>query len=109
MGKGEWDSRSQKVGVLLARHLAGKVLRGEMVLVPLGRARGQAVGALLEELERVGLVYLVALGRGDAVLNPLPELAPGHLGGGGILPARRGSAKGVGVEGGEEGEELGLT
>lgn len=52
----------------------------------LGRARGETLGALLEQAEGVGLVDLLALRRGDAVLDPLPELAAGDLGGGGVLP-----------------------
>lgn len=58
-----------------------------MVFVPLGALGGQIVGHLLEEAQGVGLVDLVALGRGDAVLDPLPELAAGDFGRGGVLPA----------------------
>lgn len=57
-----------------------------MVLVTLGCLGGQLSGAILEQLERVSLVNLLALGCGDAVLDPLPELTAGHFGGGGILP-----------------------
>lgn len=80
------NSRREEVGVVLAGDLAAKVLRGELVLVALGRARGEPVGALLEQAEGVGLVDLLALRRGDAMLDPLPELAAGDLGRGGVLP-----------------------
>lgn len=79
-------SRSQEISIVLARHLAREVLRGQVELVALGRLPRQLVGLLLEELERVGPVHTLALGRGHAVADPLPQLAAGHLGGGGVLP-----------------------
>lgn len=80
------DLRCQEVGVILAGHLAGEVLCREVELVAGWGVGGQRVGALLEELEGVGLVDLLALSGGDAVLGPLPELTAGDLGGRGILP-----------------------
>ena len=57
-----------------------------MVLVALASLVGQVVGALLEELESVALVDALTLARGDAVADPLPELASRDFSGGGILP-----------------------
>lgn len=57
-----------------------------MELVALGGLCSKALGALLEELEGVGLVDALALGGGDAVLDPLPELASGDFSRSGILP-----------------------
>lgn len=76
----------QEVGIVLASHLGGKVLSGKVELVALGGLGGELVGLLLEKLEGVRLVDALALGGGDAVLHPLPELGAGNLGGGGILP-----------------------
>jgi hypothetical protein len=80
------DLRCQEVGVILASHLAGEVLCREVELVAGWGVGGQRVGALLEELKGVGLVDLLALSGGDAVLGPLPELAAGDLGGRSVLP-----------------------
>lgn len=57
-----------------------------MELVALRSLCGKTFGALFEELEGVGLVDALALSGRDAVLDPLPELASGDFGGGGILP-----------------------
>ena len=57
-----------------------------MVLVALGSLRGKTIGRLLQELQGIGLVHLLTLSSGHAVLDPLPQLATGHLGGGSILP-----------------------
>lgn len=57
-----------------------------MELVALGALGGQIVSDLLEELERIRLVDALALGSGDAVASPLPELRAGDFGGGGVLP-----------------------
>lgn len=80
------NSRGQKVGIILARHLAREVLRRQVELVALGRLLGQLVGLFLEELERVGLVDALALGGCHAVADPLPQLAAGYLGGSSVLP-----------------------
>lgn len=68
-----------------------------MVLVALGGLGRELLGLLLEQLEGVGLVDALALGRGHAVADPLPELAARHLGGGGVLP--RGLVSGGAQEG----------
>ena len=78
--------RGQEVGIVLAGDLGSEVLSSKLELVALGSLGGELVGLLLEELEGVALVDALALGGGDAVLDPLPELGAGHLGGGGILP-----------------------
>ena len=57
-----------------------------MELVALTSLCRKAVGALLEEFEGVGLVDALAFSRRDTVLDPLPELASGDFGRGGILP-----------------------
>lgn len=79
-------SRGQEVSVILARHLAREVLCGQVELVALGRLLGQLLRLLLKELERVGLVNALALGRRHAVADPLPQLASGHLRGSSVLP-----------------------
>jgi len=79
-------SRSQEVRVVLAGDLARKVLRREVELIALGRLGGELLGLLLEQLERVRLVDLLALGRRHAVPRPLPQLAARHLGRRGVLP-----------------------
>lgn len=78
--------RGQEVGIVLASHLGGEVLSGKVELVALGSLGGELVCLLLEKLEGVRLVDALALGGGDAVLDPLPELGAGNLGGGSILP-----------------------
>lgn len=77
--------RSEEVGVVLASDLAREVLSSKVVLVALGTGSSELVGRLLEKLQGVGLVDALALGGGDTVLNPLPKLASGHLGGSGVL------------------------
>jgi hypothetical protein len=66
--------RGQEVGVLLASHLSGKVLRRKLELVALGRVLLQLSGLLVEQLQGVLLVHLLAAVCGDAVLAPLPQL-----------------------------------
>lgn len=56
-----------------------------MVLIALAGLGGQAVSLLLQKTESVGLVELLALGGGDVVLGPLPQLAAGDFGGSGVL------------------------
>ena len=56
-----------------------------MVLVALRRLGGQLLGLLLEQLERVRLVDLLATSGRDAVADPLPQLTAADLSGGGIL------------------------
>ena len=65
--------------------LAREVLCCQVVLVPLGALRRELLGLFSQELESVGLVDAVALGGGDAVTDPLPELGAGDFGGGGVL------------------------
>lgn len=76
----------EEISVVFAGDLAGEVLSSKVVLVALAGLGGQLVGALLEQLQRVGLVDALALGGGDAVANPLPELTARDLGGSSILP-----------------------
>ena len=78
--------RRQEIGIVLAGNLASEVLRRQAELVALGTLGGQFVGALGEDLESVGLVDTLALGGGDAVADPLPELRAGHLCRRGVLP-----------------------
>lgn len=80
------QQRRQEIRIVLARDLAGKVLRRELKLVALGRLGSQLLRLLLEQLERVGLVDALALGRRHAVADPLPELGARDLGCGGVLP-----------------------
>lgn len=87
--------RSQEISIVLASDLAGKVLGSKVVLVALASLLGKVISALLEELEGVGLVDALALGGGDAVADPLPELASGDLGGGSILPVNQIVSKSV--------------
>lgn len=75
----------KEVRIILTRHLTGKVTGRQLVLVALGGLGGQAVGLLLKQTQSVGLVDLLAIGAGDLVVHPLPELRPGHFGGSGIL------------------------
>ena len=82
--KGE-NSRGQEVSIVLTSDLAREVLCCQVVLVPLGALRRELLGLLSQELEGVGLVDAAALGGGDAVTDPLPELGAGDLGGGGVL------------------------
>lgn len=53
--------RSQKVGIVLAGDLAGEILGRKLVFVALGSLGSEIVGHLLEKLERIGLVDLLAL------------------------------------------------
>ena len=80
------DVRCQEVGVVLARDLGLEVLSREAKLVALRRLGSQLLGLLLEQLERVALINALALGGGDAVAHPLPELRARYLGCGGVLP-----------------------
>ena len=79
------EQRGQEIRVVLARHLAGEVAGRKLELVALGALLGELVGLLLEELEGVALVDLLALRGADAVARPLPELAAADFGGGGVL------------------------
>lgn len=79
-------SRGQEISVVLARHLAREVLRGQLEFVALGRLLGQIVGLLFQELERIGLVNALALGRSHTVADPLPQLASRYLRGSSVLP-----------------------
>lgn len=84
--KSLWGNlRSQEVGVVLTSDLAREVLGSEVELVTGAGLGGELVRDLLEELERVGLVDTLALGGGDTVLDPLPELRSGDLSGSSIL------------------------
>ena len=78
-------SRSQEIGIVLPRHLPGKVLRSKVILVPLRPLGSQRIRLLLEQLERVGLVDSLALCGRDAVAAPLPQLASADLCGRGVL------------------------
>jgi len=71
--------RSQEVGVLLASHLSGKILRRELELVALGGVLLQFGGLLVEQLQGVLLVHLLAALGGDTVLAPLPQLRARNL------------------------------
>lgn len=83
---GGFNLRRQEVGVILTGDLSGEVLGGKAELVTLRGLGGKRVGALGEKLEGVRLVNLLAFGGGDAMADPLPKLAAGDLGSGGILP-----------------------
>jgi hypothetical protein len=81
----ELDLRGQEVGILLASHLSGEVLRRKLELVALGSVLLQLSGLLVQELQGVLLVHLLAaLGR-DAVLAPLPQLRARDLSSRGVL------------------------
>ena len=56
-----------------------------MVLVPVGRLGRQLVRLLFEQFQRVGFVDFFAFGGRDAVFAPLPQLAAGDFGGGGVF------------------------
>jgi hypothetical protein len=79
------NSRRQELGVILAGDLTGEVLGRELELVALWRFGAELIGLLVEQLERIRLVHLLALSRRDAVAAPLPELAPTDLGSRSIL------------------------
>lgn len=88
---GKWYLRGQEIRVVLASDLAREILRRQVIFVPLRALRGllgQFISLLLEQLERISLVDALALGGGDAVADPLPQLAARHLSGGGVLPKR---------------------
>lgn len=84
--RGRDHSRRQEISIVLAGNLPRKVLRRKPELVPLGALGRKLVRALGEQLEGVRLVDALALGRGDAVADPLPDLGAGDLGGRGVLP-----------------------
>lgn len=79
------EQTGQEVGVILTGDLAGEVASSKLELVALGALGGQLVGLLLQKTQGVGLVDLLAVRGGDAVVRPLPELRPGDFGGGGVL------------------------
>lgn len=79
------DLRCQELGIVLASDLALKVLLGEMELVALRGLLAQLLSLLMEQLERIVLGDVLALGGLDVVPCPLPELTSRHLGGSGIL------------------------
>lgn len=60
--------------IVFSNDLAGEVLSGKMILVPLWRFRRQLVRLLFEKLLRIRFVDLLALSRCDTVLTPLPQL-----------------------------------
>lgn len=78
--------RCQEIGIILARDLPGKVLGRELEPIPLGRLGRKLSRACREELQVISLVHALPLRRDDAVAGPLPELAAGDFGGGGVLP-----------------------
>lgn len=80
------NSRCQEISIVFASDLSGKVLRSKMELVALGSLCGKAIGTLVQEFEGIGLVDTLAFGGGDAVLDPLPQLASRDFGGGSVLP-----------------------
>merc|ERR1719440_2479754 len=70
------QQRSQELSVLLAGNLRLKVLGRKLVLVALAGLLLQLVGLLVQQLQRVAAVELLAaLGR-DAMAAPLPQLGP---------------------------------
>jgi len=87
--RGQGYSRSQEVGIVFSSDLTSEVLSSKLELVALGGLGLELGGLLLEELESVSLVDTLALGGGDAVADPLPELRARDLSGSRILPIRR--------------------
>lgn len=79
------DLRSQEISIILSGDLSGEVLSSQAVLVTLLALGGQLIRLLLQQLQRVRLVDLLALGGVDAVLHPLPQLTTTHFGGSGVL------------------------
>ena len=89
-------SRSQEISIILPGNLPGEVLRRKVELVALGSLGGQLLRLLLEQLERVRLVDTLALGRGNTVAHPLPQLAARDLGSRRVLPTICVSARSCG-------------
>lgn len=79
------DSRGKELGVVLAGDLGGEVLGRQLVLVALGGALLQLLRLLLQQLQGVVLVELLALGGRHAVLAPLPQLRARDLRRRGVL------------------------
>lgn len=79
------EQTGQEVGVILTGDLASEVTSSKLELVAPGALGGQFVGLLLQKTQGVGLVDLLAVRGGDAVVRPLPELRAGDFGGGRVL------------------------
>jgi len=77
--------RGQEIGIVLSGDLSSEILRSKVILVALRRLGRKLVGLLLEQRKSVCLVDSLALGGGDAMADPLPQLGARHLGGGSIL------------------------
>jgi hypothetical protein len=74
-----FNLRSQELGVVLAGNLSGEVFRCKLELVSLGCVLLKLSGLLVQKLESVVLVHLLALGCRNAVLTPLPQLRTRYL------------------------------
>ena len=79
------DLRGQEVGVLLASHLSGEVLCRKLELVALGRVLLQLGSLLVEQLQGILLVHLLAALGGYTVLAPLPQLRARDLSSRGVF------------------------
>lgn len=66
--------------VVFSSDLAGEVLSCKVILVPLWRFRRQLVRLLFKKLLRIRFVDLLAFGRCDTVLTPLPQLGSANFG-----------------------------
>lgn len=75
--------------IVFSSDLAGEVLSCKMILVPLWRFRRQLVRLLFKKLLRIRLVDLLAFGRRDTVLTPLPQLGSTDFGSCSVLLKHR--------------------
>lgn len=82
------EQTGQEIRIVLARDLGREIPRGQLELVSLGGLLSKRVGLLLEQTERICFVDALALGGGDVVSDPLPQLASGDFGGSGVLLER---------------------
>lgn len=80
-----WDLRSQKLSIILSSNLSCKILLRNMELVSLGRLLTQLLRLVVQQLERIVLCNLLALGGLDIVPRPLPQLGARDLGCGGVF------------------------
>jgi hypothetical protein len=79
------NSPRQELSIVLAGNLTRKVLCGKLVLIALRAIGRELVGLLMQQLECIGLVDLLALGRLHAMFAPLPKLGAGDFGSCGVL------------------------